>query len=148
MSTNQTSLWPDAKHLQGSCEYTPLFSFDGQNHVAFCTEVYDGDSITVAFDTFGTVQRHKVRVVGVDTPEIRGGTPETKAAAVSARDFVRSLVHGKICMLHCEKFDKYGRLLARVGVDVDGVEADLSELILAGGYGYSYDGGAKRVAGE
>ena len=55
--------------------------------------VYDGDTLTVDAEPWpGLTARTKVRVAGVDTPEIRGKCQAEKDLAIQARDFVRSLV--------------------------------------------------------
>ena len=51
--------------------------------------VYDGDTFYInihkVHSLFG--KNLGVRIKGIDTPELRGGTPETKAAGIKARDF-------------------------------------------------------------
>ena len=59
--------------------------------------VYDGDTLTVdAAPWPGLTARTKVRVAGVDTPEIRGKCQAEKDMAVRARDFVRSTVGAQV----------------------------------------------------
>ena len=51
-------------------------------------KVYDGDTITVATpldNTRAPIYHFSVRLRGIDSPEIRGKTPEEKAAALKAR---------------------------------------------------------------
>ncbi len=89
------------------------------------TSVYDGDTITVNMDLgFGLTQsKVKIRLHGINTPEIRGGTAETKAAGRASRDYVRELILGKWVIIHTlsDKKGKYGRYIADVYVpDEDG----------------------------
>jgi micrococcal nuclease len=49
-----------------------------------------------------------VRVLGVDTPEIRGECPEESDKALAARDFVRELLVGELVLLADVQHDKYG----------------------------------------
>lgn len=67
-------------------------------------------------DTFSTVDGDKVRMIGVNTPELHHGKKPDEPLAKQARDWLEDninnqrvrLVYGK------PKKDKYGRLLARV----------------------------------
>lgn len=79
--------------------------------------MYDGDTCTVAMCVGGAdddcPRSFKVRLAGIDTPEMRGGSPEEKRAAVQCRDALRSMVLDRLVWLDVvPKADKYGRLLA------------------------------------
>jgi micrococcal nuclease len=53
--------------------------FPYNTYRAICKEVYDGDTFTVLVDLgFYTYTTVRVRLLGVDTAEIRGGTTESK----------------------------------------------------------------------
>jgi micrococcal nuclease len=74
-----------------------------------CRFVIDGDTLVVS----GV---GKVRLLGVDTPELaREGRPAERGA-VRAKDFVRERVEGQPVRLEydVERHDKYGRTLAYV----------------------------------
>ena len=53
--------------------------------VSSIKSVYDGDTFTAYLPGYDKAER--VRVRGIDTPEIRGKCPSEKAAAIKARDF-------------------------------------------------------------
>jgi endonuclease YncB( thermonuclease family) len=74
---------------------------------ADCTRVYDGDTITLA-------DQRRVRLLGIDTPEIKDREP----FAEEAKEFTKRLCSGKPVYLvfGAEKLDKFGRLLAHVYV--------------------------------
>ncbi|MBY0516963.1 MAG: thermonuclease family protein [Bacteriovoracaceae bacterium] len=84
---------------------------------------YDGDTLTVTIPGihpfFGT--NLKVRVLGIDTPEMKGKTAcETQWARVARNLVEAELKHSKRIDLkvdHKHKLDKYGRLLADVLYD-------------------------------
>ena len=104
--------------------------------------VYDGDTIRVRIEDWPPIvgEAIGVRVNGVDTPEIRGKCPEEKALARQARSFTRSAVtNAKSVELRNLRRDKYFRLLA--DVCVDGLA--LSDLLMANGLAYRYEGGRK-----
>lgn len=122
---------------------TPRFSLAGVRTVAKVVSVYDGDTITVAFDTLGLGYfLHNVRILGIDTPEIKGKTSEEKAAAIAARDWMRGLVDGQLVDLDIATIDKYGRLLANVMRKSDGL--NLSQNMIETRHAVPYDGTARK----
>tara|TARA_R100001463_G_scaffold38682_5_gene82980 strand:- start:199 stop:552 length:354 start_codon:yes stop_codon:yes gene_type:complete len=86
------------------------------------TAVYDGDTLTCDMDLGFNMwaKKAKLRLYGLNTPEIRGGTALTKQAGYAARDFVRELVLGKTVRVHSVGKGKYGRYLATVWPIEDG----------------------------
>ncbi len=82
--------------------------------------VVDGDTLDVTFDLgFGIRHDRRVRLLGVDTPELRSSDPAERAAAEVARLFVRewldwSSLWPLVVRTRQDRADKYGRLLARV----------------------------------
>jgi endonuclease YncB( thermonuclease family) len=107
-------------------------------------KVYDGDTITIASKLpyeGSPYYRLNVRLDGIDCPEIKGKTDEEKQVAVEAREFVASLVLGRMVRLENVKSEKYGRLLARVYVD----DVCVNDLLLKHHFAVSYDGGSKHV---
>lgn len=109
---------------------------------AVVVSVYDGDTLTVDIPDVPAVfgERIGVRVRGIDTPEMRGGTHETRQIAVQARDQVRGWCPaGSVAELRDVARDKYFRVLARVvcgGIDV-------GSALLGLGLAREYDGGRK-----
>ena len=112
------------------------------DHRATVTSVYDGDTIKVqAAHWPGHTWTGSVRVLGVDTPEIRGKCPEEKHAAILAREFVK-IVAGNHVILHNIKLGKFaGRVLASVQVETG---EDLAGLLIEKGHARPYDGGARQ----
>jgi micrococcal nuclease len=89
---------------------------------ATCISVYDGDSVTLDISLgFDITIKQKVRLLGIDTPEIRG---KERLDGLIARDRLRELIDGKdiIIVTHKDRSGKYGRLLATIyldGVDIN-----------------------------
>ncbi len=103
--------------------------------------VYDGDTFKVYLACKYPIfcKAIPVRVRGVDCPEMRGGTPETKAAAKAAKAFTKQFLRGgKIFLRNCGR-DKYFRLLCEVKVN----GADLGTALIEHGHAVPYDGGTK-----
>ena len=98
-------------------------------------QVYDGDTITrCRIDLgFNVHVVETLRLVGIDTPELRG--PERESGIIS-RDFLRSHIElGKPFGIRTHKGKgKYGRWLAEIGVG--GV--NLNQLMVNEGYAKLY----------
>lgn len=104
---------------------------------AIITKVYDGDTLTADIDLGFKMwaKKIKLRLLGIDTPEIRTKDLEEKALAIKARDRVRELCLDKEVIVTSHGKGKYGRWLATVHMSQDG---DLADLIIAEGLGVPY----------
>ena len=138
--------------------HTPEFSLQGTQLWGRVVDIYDGDTMTVVIrapsDKF---HKFHVRIAGIDTAEIKGGSASAYDAKMRVvhmvtgrndidvikhkRDMVKLLAE-KVYLVElvCGSFDKYGRLLANV-CTVDGV--DIGSELLKGGLAHTYDGGKK-----
>ena len=105
--------------------------------------VYDADTITVNLpcDVELFCNNTKVRLAGIDTPEIRTKNICEKTKAIKARDYVRKLLEESldIDLIDCTK-GKYFRILCSISIN----KGDLTNLLLEKRYGYPYDGKTKR----
>ena len=101
------------------------------------TKVIDGDTIEV--NVGGII--HKVRYIGIDTPELTDERPEVCALAQEATRFNRQLVEGKTIRLEKDvsETDRYGRLLRYVYVEDIFVNAELVRQGLAWAKSYPPD---------
>ena len=104
---------------------------------------YDGDTCTVTIPDVHPVfgLKIRVRVAGIDTPEIRGKCASEKSRAIKARDAARTM------MANAEQIDlrnvergQYFRIVA--DVMVDGVS--LGERLIEAGLARRYDGGKRK----
>ena len=104
---------------------------------AVITKVYDGDTLTAEVDLGFKMwaKKVKLRLVGVDTPEIRTKDPVEKELAIKARDRVRELCLGKEVIVKTHGKGKYGRWLASVYVDGD---LDIGRFLISEGYAKTY----------
>jgi micrococcal nuclease len=99
---------------------------------AIVTDIYDGDTIRVNIDLgFNTwIFDQKLRLYGIDTPEIRG---EERPFGLIARDFVcKRIPVGTYIQVLTQRdaTGKYGRYLATIFYD-DGKNLN-EELLLSG----------------
>tara|TARA_Y100000593_G_C4185652_1_gene274252 strand:+ start:129 stop:554 length:426 start_codon:yes stop_codon:yes gene_type:complete len=102
---------------------------------------YDGDTVTLAVLSPDETLAYKysVRLMGVDTPELRGPKADAENAQ-KARDYVSSLILGKIVNVKLEsKYDKYGRLLATIyAPGVSELEGNVAKLLIYNKLGKEY----------
>jgi len=107
------------------------------------TEVYDGDTVTADVDLgfMMSLRKLKVRLLGIDTAEMKGGTSESKARATQARDWLRSQILGKEIYLESKGLDKYGRWLGRIHTPAG---LCCNDELINMGLATPYDGGAKK----
>ena len=110
-------------------------------------EWHDGDTCSVDVDLgFCVTLSTKIRLAGIDTPEINSADPKKKAAAIKARDFAdKTVPPGTVVVIESKKSDprdKYQRFLADIPVG----DTTLSDMMIKLGLGVSYDGGARVVS--
>lgn len=110
---------------------------------AWVNEVIDGDTIVVrARIWLGQDVETRVRLFGVDAPEMKARCAEEQRLAWAAREFVRARVAEKRVSLMDIRYDKYGRrVLARV-LTPEG--EDLAQALIRGGLARAYDGAKRR----
>ena len=128
-------------------ENTRFMTFKNREFDAKIVYVYDGDTIHVVFQVFGTYYRWNCRIMGVDTPELRTKNEKEKEKGYFVRDKVKEYFLNKIVKIKCDEFDKYGRLLIDVYLPKDIQDKKnstfLSEWLIANNYAYAYNGGTK-----
>ena len=118
----------------------PTFA-DRYVYAARCVNVIDGDTLDLDIDLgFHVTLRQRVRLRGIDTPELRG---KDKHRAVAARTEVTIWTDGVALLVRTERdaTDKYGRMLADIWVD--GLATSLSDHLVARGLARRYDGGKR-----
>ena len=77
--------------------------------------VIDGDTVEGLVDLgFRVYWRTRLRLYGVDTPEMNDADPAMREKALAAKDYViRSLAGSRVVVnTHMDRADKYGRWLA------------------------------------
>jgi micrococcal nuclease len=105
-------------------------------------KVYDGDTITIAAyseNTGGKLYKYSVRILGIDTPEIRTKNKTEKEVAKIARDKLAMMIYNNMIRLENISFDKYGRLLAYVIYE----DIYINEWLIEKRLAVLYDGGTK-----
>lgn len=102
--------------------------------------VVDGDTVDLEIDLgFYQYGIYRFRLWGIDTPELRGGTDETKEAARAARDFVQEwledyLTTDREVLIATEKADSFGRWLGSIYTVIDDVVLRLNDELVEKGH--------------
>lgn len=100
-------------------------------------ENYDGDTMTMQVATWhNQVTLAKLRLYGVDTPEIKGGCAESKLLAKSAKKFTENaLKSAKNIKVLVVAVDSFGRYVSRIVIDDN---QELSTMLLDAGLAKPY----------
>ncbi len=109
--------------------------------------VYDGDTVTLMIDQgMKHFARVKVRLVGINTPEIRTTDLEEKERGYKAKNFLKDLIEGKTVVVHTVKKGKFGRWLGVLWLyqeDMTELGQSLNDLMIQEGHAVAYDGGKR-----
>ena len=130
-------------------ETLELFSLKGKTFIAKIIDVYDGDTITVAFKVFGKYSIFKCRIMHIDTPEIKKRVKpkneeerikfeNEKKLAIIIRDIMREKLLNKIIKIKCDKFDLYGRLLIEFNIPEKNI--NIHTWLIENNYAKPYEG--------
>lgn len=123
------------------------FSFEGMGFLAKIVDLYDGDTVRIAFRFDGRIVQWRARMAGYDSPEMKppknSPTREAeKAAALAAREALAAKVGEGLVVAECGAFDKYGRILLTIFLDSG---ENVNKWMVAQGHGVPYDGGTKKI---
>ena len=122
----------------GTTATTPVRSTVVQ--YARVTSVADGDTVNVRLTT-GAYRR--VRLLGIDTPEVYGGVVECggPAASVAMKKMLRTGTRVKLVSDRTQAgTDRYGRLLRYVSRTGDGLQVNRAQVYLGNATVYVYNG--------
>jgi micrococcal nuclease len=104
------------------------------NYRAKITSVYDGDTCTALVDLgFRITFEIKIRLLGIDTPELRG---EEREMGLKSKARLEELVLNKDVIIKTDKdkTEKYGRWLAEIFVD----DLNVNQTLLSEGLATKY----------
>jgi endonuclease YncB( thermonuclease family) len=137
-------------YLNKQTDNLPNYKLEGRFRCKVVS-VYDGDTVTIVLKNKGKYEKHKLRMYGYDSPEMkpRLNLKEREkhiALAKEAKDFLSNMVLNKIVIFESMGDDKYGRLLGNL-ILTEGWRKkgnSVNNAVLLAGHGYTYVGGAKR----
>jgi endonuclease YncB( thermonuclease family) len=94
-----------------------------------CVDVYDGDTVKLAFHLFNDPTMQVVvfscRLIGINACEMKSSISHEKAKAVACRDYLRSLCLGQCiyAKFHNDVKEKFGRQLVELFIDKDDIQS-------------------------
>ena len=105
-------------------------------------EVHDGDTLYLSIKEYPPIigDHIGIRVLGVDTPEIRGKCDYEKNLAQQAKTFTTNAINNakKIELKKLDR-DKYFRILAELWID----DKNFADMLITNKLAYAYFGEAK-----
>jgi len=108
---------------------------------AVVERIVDGDTIDVrAHIWLGQTLTVRVRIEGVDTPEMRSSCAEERQLAITARDYLRRRLLDKEVTLLRVVYDKFG---GRVRAELVDAEGSIAQGLLSAGLARAYRGEAR-----
>ena len=105
--------------------------------------VYDGDTLRVNIDSFPDIvgKNIRIRIKGIDAPEIKGKCQKEIDLAIMARDYLRNAINkSNLIELRNIERGKYFRIVGELYIDGENISNNLIKRRLA----YHYNGGKKR----
>jgi endonuclease YncB( thermonuclease family) len=125
-------------NLQDSTfESIPTFSLKGLTGTAKVVRVHDGDTIWVVFPIHDILYKIKIRLCGLDTPELKS----VDGKGQEVKNYLESIVLNKLIKVSFMKYDKYGRPLANL-YTLDTQEC-INDKLTQMGFAKPYFGGKK-----
>jgi micrococcal nuclease len=105
---------------------------------ALVTRVVDGDTVDVEIDLgFGVVKKERLRLWGINTPEVRG--EEREAGLVSDLEVRKKIAQRWIVIDTTEGYGKFGRCLAVIYVEQkNGDMLNLNQWLVDEGFAEEY----------
>lgn len=104
--------------------------------------VIDGDTFESNIKPFPNLSPLKIRILGIDTPELRGKCEKEKQLAKEAKSFVSLLVKDKPVKFDVVKYDKFG---GRVTGNAYVENESIANILISKGMAFPYSGtGPKR----
>tara|TARA_R100000008_G_C3585093_1_gene171623 strand:- start:2187 stop:2522 length:336 start_codon:yes stop_codon:yes gene_type:complete len=105
---------------------------------ALCVKIIDGDTIEAFIDLgFDLWTRKRIRLFGINTPEIRTKNLEEKQKGIAAKGFLRLTLekNNYEFILLSRGVGKYGRCLGEIFID----DTNVNQLLLKEGHATEYD---------
>ena len=105
--------------------------------------VVDGDTVDAIVDLgFSISTDLRLRLHGVDTPEMNSRDISERERAKAAKQFVIERLLNKTVLIKTHKTDKYGRYLAEIFTDADRTQT-INRTLVVEGHAVEYWGGSK-----
>jgi len=124
--------------------------FTLENKILKCKiiDIYDGDTLTFIFKFGDNFYKNRLRLSGIDCPEIRTKNKLEKEAGYKAKKYLQNLVLGKIVWIKFDKNDKYGRSMGWIYLDEKMKTENINSQMIVSGLAYEYNGEKKQKFDE
>lgn len=133
-----------------NCTDCPKFTFDGEVHLGKIISCYDGDTCHGVFKYNGEYKVFIIRMYGYDSPEMKPSKDIEEnerniliEKAHDAKHRLEELILNKCVYIFCKDFDKYGRILANIKLNLNDKKT-VNDIMIEEGKGYPYFGGTKK----
>ena len=113
-----------------NCE---LFTLKGKTFKCKIVKCYDGDTVHAVFKFDDKFQRFRIRLLGIDSAEIRTKDKTQKELAIKAKNRITELILNKIVYVECDKFDSFGRVLGVIRINKNDSKS-INDIMLEEGY--------------
>ena len=132
--------------LLNSANTVNYFTLNSNVKRALVLDVYDGDTVTLIFKHNNEMNKWKVRLLGINSPEIRPRkNVENRDSIINkakaSRDYLESLILNKLIYIHSGEFDNFGRILAYLYLDKDkigNINESVNMLMITSGHAVEY----------
>ena len=115
----------------------------GDVKISKVISIYDGDTLRANIDSFPDIvgKNIRIRIKGIDAPEIKGKCQKEIDLAIMARDYLRNAINqsSQIELRNIER-GKYFRIIGDLYIDGENISKGLIKEKLA----YIYHGGKQR----
>lgn len=128
-------------------EDVPFFNFNNIKTMAKIVDVYDGDTITIIFYHYNMFIKHKARLYGYDSPEIKplktieNHDLQKKCGLIVKKILCDKILNKIVDIEIMSETDKYGRLLCKIFYE--GI--CINDFMIEKGLGKQYGGGKKSM---
>lgn len=134
------------KELISCANTVNYFTLNSKVKRALVLDVYDGDTITVVLKHFNEINKWKIRLLGINSPEIRPrknieNREDIIEAAKASRHYLESLILNKLIYIHCGEFDNFGRILAYLYLDkseIGNIDKSINMIMINTGHARVY----------
>jgi len=116
-------------------------------------KIVDGDTVDVDIDLgFGVwLKKERIRMFGIDTPEIRTRDLDEKKYGLMAKDYITKLLDdegGIVLKTRKDAEGKYGRILGELWRTTDFADTSINDLMIKNHHAVSYHGQSKEDIAE
>lgn len=124
----------------------PIKTYKDFKGECLVTRVLDGDTVEIVFKYNKNYEKHRMRIVGIDAPEIHTKDDVEKKAGFHSKSKLEEYCtkYNDRGRVELQNDDKYGRRLGKIFIN----NISITDYMINNQYAYSYDGSTKKKWGE